>query len=102
MYMIHWPVGFFHGKVPMHVVYAKLEKLVEMGLCKSIGVSNFNVQLLADCLSYAKIPPVVNQVELNPLLVQADLVQFMKSVNVVPTAYSPVSNPGVAQNGKDL
>lgn len=102
LYLIHWPVGFFHGKVPMHVLWAKLEKLVELGLTKAIGVSNFNVQLLADCLSYAKIKPQVNQVELNPLCVQEDLVAFMKSVNVVPVAFSPVSNPGVSTTGKDL
>ena len=44
----------------MHVVWAQLEEFVRKGLVKSIGVSNFNVQLLVDLMSYAKIKPVVN------------------------------------------
>jgi diketogulonate reductase-like aldo/keto reductase len=46
-----------------------MENLVDKGLTKSIGVSNFNVQLLWDLLSYARIPPAVNEIELHPLLV---------------------------------
>jgi aldehyde reductase len=37
-----------------------MEALVEKGLTKSIGVSNFNVQMLWDLMSYAFIKPVVN------------------------------------------
>lgn len=44
-----------------------METLVDKGLTKSIGVSNFNVQMLWDMLSYARIKPVVNEVELHPL-----------------------------------
>jgi len=44
-----------------------MEALVDKGLVKSIGVSNFNVQLINDMLSYARIPPAINEVELHPL-----------------------------------
>ena len=44
-----------------------MEALVDKGLVKSIGVSNWNVQSLWDLLGYARIPPSVNQVELHPL-----------------------------------
>ncbi len=60
LYLIHWPLTGHVNKVPMHVLWAKMEDLVSKGLTKSIGVSNFNVQLLADMLTYAKIPPAVN------------------------------------------
>ena len=43
-----------------------MEKLVEEGLVKSIGISNFSVKKVEDLLQYAKIPPAVNQVELHP------------------------------------
>jgi len=43
-----------------------MEALVEKGLVKNIGVSNFNVQLIWDMLSYAKIRPVANEVEIHP------------------------------------
>jgi predicted oxidoreductase len=43
-----------------------MEKLVEEGLVKSIGISNFSVKKIEDLLQYAKIKPAVNQVELHP------------------------------------
>lgn len=61
LYLVHWPAGFWHEtKKPVHVVWAEMEALVEKGMTKSIGVSNFNGQLLRDLLCYAKIKPVCN------------------------------------------
>ena len=63
LYLIHWPHnGVGPVKVPMHVLWAQMESFVEKGLVKSIGVSNFNIQLIADMLTYCKIRPAVNQV----------------------------------------
>lgn len=74
----------------MYKIWAQMESLVEKGLVKSIGVSNFNVQLLWDMLSYAKIPPAVNEVELHPLCPQPKLVKFLNDNNIVPIAYCPI------------
>ena len=46
--------------------WQQMEKLVEEGLVKTIGISNFSVKKIADLLQYAKITPAVNQVELHP------------------------------------
>lgn len=46
--------------------WKQMEQLVEEGLVKSIGISNFSVQKIQDLLKYAKIKPAVNQVELHP------------------------------------
>ena len=63
MYLIHWPNNFFSTpKVPMHVLWAKMESLVDKGLTRGIGVSNFNLQLLSDMLTYCKIKPACNQI----------------------------------------
>lgn len=54
---------------PRHGVqdtWQQMEKLVEEGLVKSIGISNFSVKKVEDLLQYAKIAPAVNQVELHP------------------------------------
>lgn len=59
-FLIHWPAHYFATKEPMHVIWPKMEALVEKGLTKSLGVSNFNVQLLLDMMTYTKIKPVCN------------------------------------------
>lgn len=67
LYLIHFPLGFYaEPRKPLHILWAEMEALVEKGLVKSIGVSNFNTQLIWDLLTYCKIKPVVNQIELNP------------------------------------
>ena len=51
-----------------------MESLVDAGLVRTIGVSNFNISEVEHLLSKARIPPAVNQVELHPLLSQRKLV----------------------------
>ena len=53
-----------------------MEKLVELGLTKSIGVSNYNVQNLNNVLSFCKIKPAFNEVEFHPYLFQKELKFF--------------------------
>ena len=45
---------------PIHKVWPRMEALVDEGLTKNIGVSNFNVQLLIDMIQYARIKPAVD------------------------------------------
>ena len=74
LYLIHWPLnGHCEVKVPMHRLWASMEALVEKGLTRAIGVSNFSIQLLADLLTYCKIKPAVNQVQLYPECAQEEL-----------------------------
>ena len=58
--------GLIEQKVPMHVLWPRMEALVDKGLAKGIGVSNFNVQLLADMLTYCTIKPCCNQIQIFP------------------------------------
>ncbi len=101
LYLIHqmvpklvWEDGKdFIKNTPTHKVWAELERLVDAGLIKSIGVSNANVTVILDLMSYARIKPVVNQIELHPYLVQNDLVAFFEKLGIKLMAYSPLSAP---------
>ncbi len=51
-----------------------MEELVDSGLVRHLGVSNFSVKQVEELLDYAGIKPVANQVELHPFLPQRKLV----------------------------
>ncbi|MFA6355083.1 MAG: aldo/keto reductase [Candidatus Paceibacterota bacterium] len=85
-------------KVSIRETWEAMEKLVEKGLTKAIGVANFTAPMLIDLLSYAKIKPSVNQIEMHAYLQQPELLEFCKYNDIVVTAYSPLGSPG---NSKD-
>lgn len=70
-----------------------MEKILEKGLAKNIGVSNFNSKQLTRLLENCKIKPVVNQVECHPYLPNVKLSEFCKSKGILITAYSPLGSP---------
>lgn len=108
LYLMHWPVAFERGDELMprrpdgtiryddthyRDTWAAMEKLVDQGLVKAIGLSNFNARQIDDILSVAKHKPVVNQVECHPYLVQTQLVSHCWSKGLAVTAYSPLGSP---------
>jgi len=70
--------------------WREMEKLVEDGRVKSIGVSNFSVKNLDVLLPHVKITPAVNQVEMHPFLPQLDLLDYCNKRGIVLTAYTPL------------
>lgn len=56
-----------------------MERLVDDGLVKSIGISNFSTRKTKDLLSYARIKPVANQVEVHPYHRNSAIVEFCQS-----------------------
>ncbi|KAI1495798.1 Aldo/keto reductase [Biscogniauxia marginata] len=76
------------SNTPTHVTWRAMESLVPKGLARSIGVSNFQAQLLYDLLRYATIPPATLQIEHHPYLVQKELLALAKTEGVAVTAYS--------------
>ena len=122
LYLIHWPQAFqfvnidpevrgYGGEaqyiddsndganidpnVSIHETWKAMEELVEEGLVKHIGVSNFPVSLLHELMAgNHKIKPVVNQVEMHPYLQQSRLLAYCKKRNVHVQAYSPLGTTG--------
>jgi len=75
-------------KIPIMETWQALEELVDEGVCKSIGVSNFSTQLLYDVLSYARHPISSLQIEHHPYLVQSGLVAMAQEEGIAITGYS--------------
>lgn len=82
--------------------YKAMEKLVDLGLVKSIGLSNFNSEQITRVLDNARIKPVVNQVECSPTLNQKDLTAFCKARDIVIMSYSPMGRPHAYEKDKNL
>jgi diketogulonate reductase-like aldo/keto reductase len=76
--------------VPVSETWGAMEALVDAGLARFIGLSNFNIQGVRDVLSYCRIPPAVLQVELHPNLQQNKLLRFCRESDIAVTAFSPL------------
>lgn len=71
--------------------WKEMEKLVDQGLTKAIGISNFNINRTNKLLnSGIRIKPVANQVELSIQCPQPELVAYLKKNDILPCAYSPL------------
>lgn len=88
------------ANIPVRETWEAMEELVKLGLVKAIGVSNFTAPMLVDLLTYAKIVPAMNQIELHPYLQQPKLVEFCRARHIPVTAYSPLGSQEEMNNGK--
>lgn len=113
LYLIHWPVSLRQKNnwppqaedfinVPIQETWAEMEKLVEDGLVKSIGVSNFTIAQLKELLAICKIKPVINQCELHVFNQQPKLCKFCADNHIHVTAYSPLGNNGNPDRRTDI
>lgn len=113
LYLIHFPISLRHvpishrypagwvfdpdAKTPqmelapvrLAETWSAMETLVQRGLVRHIGVSNFNTVLLTDLLAGVQIRPSVLQVELHPYLTQPHLLRFCQEQQIAVTGYSP-------------
>lgn len=106
LFLIHWPVAFPSGVVfpesgkdfvsldelPIRKTWEAMEKLVDEGLCRHIGVSNFSIAKLTDLVAGAQRKPEMNQIELHPFLQQPDMIAFCSREGIHLTAYSPLGS----------
>ena len=106
LYMIHWPIVFRHdlnrpeqgsdfvplSEIPLESTWQALEECVDAGLCKHLGVCNFNTDNLDLIRSGAKHQPAVNQVECHPYLAQSNLKKYSDQHDMLLVAYSPLGS----------
>lgn len=82
----------YYADVTLGETWKALERLVDLKLTRSIGLSNFQESEINEILQSARIRPVVNQIELHPYLNQQEMRQYCAQKNIVVTSYSPLSN----------
>jgi diketogulonate reductase-like aldo/keto reductase len=89
LYQLHWP----SSRIPISETMRAMEKLVEDGLTRYIGVSNFSVEQMREAqhsLSHEKI--VSNQVEFSLIdrSVEAGILPYCQKEGLTLIAYSPL------------
>ncbi|XP_022817101.1 aldo-keto reductase AKR2E4-like isoform X1 [Spodoptera litura] len=93
LYLIHWPVGQFLNGTYDYTDYVDTWRgMIEaknLGLTRSIGVSNFNQQQIDRLLELGLEKPTVLQVEINLNLQQPELLAYCARQDIRVMGYTP-------------
>ncbi len=107
-YLIHTPFAFQpgdeqdprdeHGQViydsgvTLADTWRALERLVDEGRCKSIGLSDINLERLKEIVAIAGIKPAVVQVESHPYLPEWELLEYCRQQGIVVLAFAALGH----------
>lgn len=90
LYQIHWPNPF----VPLSETMKTLEKLVNLGKIRAIGVSNFGLKRLSNARQYLKENDVASDQVLYNMFsrnIEEDLIPYTQKEKITVIAYSPLA-----------
>ncbi len=85
LYLVHWPV-----RSKARGTWRAMEELLAAGKTRAIGVCNHLETDLDDLLSYAVVPPAIDQVELHPYLQRAGLRRYCRERGITVQAWAPL------------
>ena len=97
LYLIHWP----NPEIPMIETFKALNELVEKGLIRYEGVSNFNVEQMKEAQRLSSTPLACNQVEYNILYREPEkngVLDFCQNNSMILTAWKPLDRKNVLSN----
>jgi 2,5-diketo-D-gluconate reductase A len=83
LYLIHQPFGDYYGS------WRAMEKLLQQGRVRAIGVSNFYPDRLVDLIDHNEITPAVNQIETHPFFQRQDYQDLMRERGVQIESWGP-------------
>lgn len=92
--LIHWPV-----KDCVNDTWAIMEEMVKEGKIRSLGVSNFNRHHLEDLFKNSTIRPVINQIEVHPLMSQVENIEYNHSLGIQVEAWGPFGQGNIDITG---
>jgi len=107
-YIIHTPFAFRPGDdqdprdengqvvydsgVTLAETWHALERLVDEGRCKSIGLSDITLEKLREIVAVARIKPAAVQVESHPYLPEWELLDFCRQHGIVLLAFAALGH----------
>ena len=81
LYLIHQPYGDLYAQ------WRALERLLEEGLVRAIGVANLYPDRLVDLIEHNDVVPAVNQVEVHPFFQRTEYQELMRGRGVVTESW---------------
>lgn len=91
LYLIHWPKPRENKILD---TWRAMEELYEEGKARAIGVSNFKPHHLDPLLEVATVVPAVNQIELHPMMSQAETRLYCAEKGIAVESWSPLMQAG--------
>ncbi|WP_027531265.1 aldo/keto reductase [Bradyrhizobium sp. WSM3983] len=107
-YIVHTPFAFQPGDdqdprddrgqviydsgVALAETWGALERLVDEGHCKSIGLSDITLEKLREIVAVARIRPAMVQVESHPYLPEWELLDFCRDHGIVLQAFAALGH----------
>ena len=101
LYLVHWPADKAHfadWKKINSDTWRALERLLNEGRVKAIGVSNFMPEHLDALAETARDLPMVNQIEFHPGWMQPEVLEWCRRNNVVVEGWSPLGRTRVLED----
>ena len=83
LYLIHTPLSGKEGRLAQYKALLECQRL---GMCKSVGVSNYDIGHLQEIESAGLPPPSANQVECHPMCQKRALLDHMRARKILPMA----------------
>ena len=87
LFLVHWP----NNEIPLEQTLRALAQLLDQGLIKNAGLSNFTTWRLREALDLDIAPIAANQVEYHVYLNQEKLRVFCANHDIALVAYSPIA-----------
>ncbi len=116
IYFVHWPFPNYHApgcdgdsrnpdSTPFDpekyiTTWRQMERLVDMGLTRYLGMSNMTIPKLEAVLPHCRIQPALIEMELHPSLQQPELYDYCSSRGIQPVGFCPIGSPSRPERDK--